>query len=79
MKFIFRQNGHYLNKVYTYVYYAEFVINPANYTVDLIKYPFPSSLPAGYTDPTGNFPFVTSNLTNVHIAIEKTGKINEFF
>ena len=61
MRFIFRQNGHYSKKVDTYVYYTELVVSPTNYTVYLITYTFPTSLPAGYTDPTGNFPFTTSN------------------
>jgi len=76
MQFIFRQNGHYLKKVDTYVYYAEFVVNPTNYSVDLITYPFPSTLPAGYTDPTGNFPFASS-FPNIHMEIEIKSKLTE--
>ena len=74
MQFIFRQNGHYLKKVDTYVYYAEFVVNPTNYSIDLITYPFPASLPAGYTDPTGNFPFYD---TPIHMEIKIDSKLTE--
>ena len=59
------------------MYYTEFVVNPTNYSVDLITYPFPISLPAGYTDPTGNFPFTTSGFSNTHMEIDINSKLNE--
>jgi len=50
------QNGHYLiNNFAENIYYAEFIINPARYAVQINTYLFPTSLPATFTAPS-NFP-----------------------
>jgi hypothetical protein len=49
-------NGHYLvNSTGQNVYYAEMLINPSRYAVQINTYLFPTSLPAGFTLPA-NFP-----------------------
>lgn len=45
------------------VYYAEFILNPSRYAVQVNTFLFPSSLPAGYTTPPNFTGFVTSPLT----------------
>ena len=48
------QNGHYLvNGSGENVYYAEFLVNPARYAVQINTYLFPTALPAGWTNPAG--------------------------
>ena len=71
-QFIWRQNGHYLVNGEKNVYYLDFVVNPTNYTIDIITYPIPASLPTGYTDPTGSFPFGSG-----HPIFTFTSKLNE--
>ena len=75
-QFVFRQNGHYLvNPVTTTnVYYIEIVINQTNYSCDIITYPIPSTLPAGYSNPN-NFKFATT--ANQHPIVSITSKLNE--
>jgi hypothetical protein len=47
-------NGHYLvNATGDYVYYAEFLVNPARYAVQINTFLFPTALPAGWTNPAG--------------------------
>lgn len=49
----FITNGQYLiNGDGDYVYYAELLINTNTYSVDIITYPVPKSLPTGYSEPT---------------------------
>jgi hypothetical protein len=61
-QYVMVQNGHYLvddNK--DYVYYAEIVLNPTYYAVEIKTYPLPTSLPSGWTNPAGvAFPAVAS-------------------
>jgi len=53
-------NGHYLiNSTGSYVYYAEMVVNPNLYAVQINTFPVPTSLPSGYTAPAG-FTFPTA-------------------
>lgn len=54
LQFTMIQNGHYLvNSGGQNVYYAEFVVNPARYAVQVNTYLFPTALPVGYTNPAG--------------------------
>jgi hypothetical protein len=46
------QNGHYLvNGSGENVYYAEFIVNPSRYAVQVNTYLFPTALPVGFTNP----------------------------
>jgi len=52
LQFTFIQNGHYLvNASGSYVYYAQLVINPTAYAVELDTFAVPTSLPSGWTNP----------------------------
>lgn len=54
LQFIFIQNGHYLvNASAQNVYYAEFIVNPARYAIQINTFLFPTALPAGWTNPAG--------------------------
>ena len=63
LQFVFIQNGHYLvNSGGQNVYYAEMIINPTQYAVQVNTFAVPTSLPAGYTNPAGLvFPTTTFN------------------
>lgn len=55
LQYVFIQNGHYLiNTTGGYVYYAEFLVNPNLYSINIITYPVPTSLPAGWSVPVAN-------------------------
>ena len=55
LQYIFITNGHYLiNAVGKYVYYAEFLVNPTLYAINIITYPVPTSLPTGWSVPVAN-------------------------
>ena len=56
----FIANGHYLVQTSTSqnVYFGEFVINPAQYVVQINTYSIPTAVPAGYTS-GGGFPRTT--------------------
>ncbi len=52
LQFEMIKNGHYLvNSSSQNVYYAEFVVNPARYAVQINTYLFPTALPVGFTNP----------------------------
>jgi len=54
LQYVFIQNGHYLvNSSSQNVYYAEFLVNATTYGVNIITYSVPTSLPSGYTAPSG--------------------------
>jgi hypothetical protein len=54
LQFVFIQNGHYLvNDVGQNVYYAELVVNPNRYAVQVNTYPVPTALPLNWTNPAG--------------------------
>lgn len=63
LQYVFIQNGHYLvNSASQNVYYAEIIINPTQYAVQLNTYAVPTSLPSGFTNPAGLvFPTTTFN------------------
>jgi len=55
LQFTFIQAGQYLiNATGQYVYYAEFLVNPNTYAVNIITYPVPTSLPSGWVLPVAN-------------------------
>lgn len=54
LQFTFIAAGFYLiNAAGQNVYYAEFLVNPTKYSVDIICFPVPTALPAGFTQPAG--------------------------
>ena len=63
LQFVFIQNGHYLvNSSGQNVYYAEMIINPTQYAVQVNTFAVPVALPAGFTNPAGLvFPTTTFN------------------
>jgi len=63
LQFIFISNGHYLvDSNGLNVYYAEFLIVPSRYAVQINTFLFPTALPTGYTNPSGLvFPTNTFN------------------
>jgi len=55
LQFRMIQNGTYLiNSAGQNVYYAEMLVEPTRYAVNLITYPIPTSLPSGWTAPVAN-------------------------
>jgi len=53
LQFTFIAAGFYLiNNLGQNVYYAEFIVNPTKYSVDINCYPVPTALPAGWSLPT---------------------------
>jgi hypothetical protein len=53
LQFIFIQNGHYLvNSSGQNVYYAEFIVNPTRYAIQINTFLFPTALPVGWTNPS---------------------------
>jgi len=55
LQFRMIMNGTYLiNSLSKNVYYAEFLVNPNAYAVNIITYPVPTSLPSGFTAPVAN-------------------------
>lgn len=63
LQFTMIANGHYLvNTAGQNVYYAEFIVNPARYAVQINTYLVPTSLPSGFTNPASlSFPTQTFN------------------
>lgn len=64
LQYAFIANSHYLiTSTGSYVYYAEFVVNPSRYAVQINTYLVPTSLPATYTAPSGwgGYPTQTFN------------------
>lgn len=58
------QNGHYLiNASGSYVYYAELIVNPARYAIQLNTFQVPTSLPVGWSQPSNfaGYPTQTFN------------------
>lgn len=62
LQYTFIQNGHYLvDNTGQNVYYAEFILNPSRYAVQINTFLFPNALPAGWTNPAGIvFPYVNT-------------------
>ena len=55
LQYIFIQNGTYLiNSTGQNVYYAEFLVNPNRYAVQINTFPVPTSLPSGWTAPVAS-------------------------
>ena len=57
------------------VYYVEMILNPTRYAVQINTFAFPSSLPTGYTNPSGIFPFATQPFTNATLTF--SSRFNE--
>lgn len=74
LQFIFIQNGHYLvDSAGDNVYYAEFIVNPSRYAIQINTFSFPTALPALWSNPAGvAFPPQTFNPV-----ITLPSKINE--
>lgn len=54
LQFTFIQNNHYLiSSTGDNVYYAEFIVNPSRYAVQINTFLFPTALPVGFTAPVG--------------------------
>lgn len=70
------KNGHYLvNAGGENVYYAEFIVNPARYGIQVNTFLVPTALPVGWSNPAGlTFPLATFNPI-----ITFPTKINEIF
>jgi hypothetical protein len=52
LQYVFIQNGHYLvNPSGDNVYYAEFIVNPERYSIQINTFLFPTALPALWTNP----------------------------
>lgn len=52
LQYTFIQNGHYLvNASGENVYYAEFLVNPSRYAIQINTFQFPTVLPLGWTNP----------------------------
>lgn len=62
LQYTFLQNGHYLvNGSGQNVFYAEFILNPARYSVQINTFLFPNALPVGWTNPAGiAFPYANT-------------------
>jgi hypothetical protein len=55
LQFRMIMNGTYLiNTTSQNVYYVELLVNPNTYSINIITYPVPTSLPVGWTAPTAN-------------------------
>jgi len=62
LQYSFIANGHYLVSSGQNIYYAEIVVNPARYAIQINTFLFPTSLPVGYTNPASLvFPTNTFN------------------
>jgi len=63
LQFTMIANGHYLvNTAGQNVYYAEFIVNPARYAIQINTFLFPTSLPSGWSNPASLvFPTQTFN------------------
>lgn len=62
LQFTFIANGFYLiDDLGLNVYYAEWVLNPTLYSVQMNTYPVPTSLPAGWTAPANWIGYPTQN------------------
>ena len=75
LQFVFISNGHYLvNASSENVYYAEFLLSPTAYGVNIITYPFPTSLPSGFSNPA-SVPFPAQTFNPVITVPSKFNKI----
>lgn len=55
LQYVFIQNGTYLiNSAKENVYYAEFIVNPNRYSIQINTFPVPTSLPVGWTAPVAD-------------------------
>ena len=52
-----QHNKYLIDSSGNYVYYMELLANQSTYTIQLITYPIPTSLPSGWSVPSGGFSF----------------------
>lgn len=84
-QYVMIQNGTYLiNASQQNVYYAEFLVNPNSYAIQLNTFPVPTSLPSGWTTPVANsatgaiaFPGFPTTINNVRITIPPSSNFNQ--
>lgn len=76
LQFTLIQNGHYLvDSAGSNVYYAEFLVNPARYAVQINTFLFPTALPVGFTNPAA-VPFPPQSFNPI---ITLPAQINQIF
>ena len=83
-QYVMIQNGTYLiNSAGQNVYYAEFLVNPNSYAIQLNTFPVPTSLPSGWSAPTANtatgavaFPGFPTTTTNMRVQIPTSSNFN---
>jgi hypothetical protein len=72
-------NGHYLiNAAGQNVYYAEFIVNPTLYACQINTFLVPTSLPSGFTAPSGYAGYPTTTKTPVVTMTSNLGAILGF-
>jgi hypothetical protein len=84
-QYIMIQNGTYLiNASQQNVYYAEFLVNPNSYAIQLNTFPVPTSLPSGFTAPVANaatgavaFPGYPTTTNNMQVGIPASSNFNK--
>lgn len=81
LQFEFIKEGFYLLDSATgeNVYYAEFILNPSRYAVQINTFLFPSALPAGYTAPANFVGFAISPPTTYNPVITLPANFNKIF
>ena len=84
-QYVMIQNGTYLiNASKQNVYYAEFLVNPNSYAIQLNTFPVPTSLPSGFTAPVANtatgavaYPGYPTTTNNMQVGIPASSRFNE--
>jgi hypothetical protein len=73
-------NNHYLlsSTSTNYYFFIYILTNQTYYTNQLITYPIPISLPSGFTEPSGGFPYSSNNYTPQVILSQNFGKLIGF-
>jgi hypothetical protein len=59
-KFVMTQNGHFMSSSESTTFFFDLLVNNTKYSVDILTYPVPTSLPEGYTS-TITFPSEAKN------------------
>jgi hypothetical protein len=59
-QFVMTQNGHFMKNADSTTFFFDLLVNNTKYSIDIITYPIPTSLPDGYTS-TITFPSVAKN------------------
>ena len=78
LQYFFIQSGMYfIDSTGKNVYYAEFILNPTRYAVQINTYQFPTALPVGYTVPANFIGYPPVSTFNPVVTIP--AKLNEVF